>query len=228
MTAEPEAKVNSHRNASTSKPRKLRVLRNHEPLALDRRWLLGCGALALLAGGGLVRWQILRDGDERERPQRVPLRPPGALSDEAQFQQSCVRCGLCGLVCENGCIRYLDEEESLHGSLTPYLDVRRRACTLCMRCTNICPSGALNPIEDEEKSIQRQVKIGRAVVDPEHCLSYLGRLCGFCHDACPIPQVAIALTPPALPVVLDGCVGCGQCVELCPQTPRAIDVERLT
>lgn len=131
-------------------------------------------------------------------------------------------------MCENGCIRFFGADETEHGALTPYLDVRRRSCTLCMRCTQICPSGALTAIEDERDAILAGVAMGVAIVDPEHCISYLGRLCGYCHDACPFPGKAIRLAPPALPVVLDDCVGCGRCVELCPQRPTAIRIERTT
>ena len=68
--------------------------------------------------------------------------------------------------------------------------------------------------------------MGVAVVDPDLCLSYLGRVCGYCRDACPLPGKAIRLIPPATPVVLpQGCTGCGRCVEYCPQSPTAITVE---
>lgn len=111
--------------------------------------------------------------------------------------------------------------------MTPYLDVRRRACTLCMRCTQICPSGALRDVKDSLDVIAEQVHMGVAEVDPDRCLSYLGRVCGVCHDACPLSGRAIRLTPPARPVVIEaGCVGCGRCVEECPQTPLAISVRR--
>ena len=139
---------------------------------------------------------------------------------------ACVVC-LCGTVCENGCIKFFGLEENEHGIFTPYLDVRRRSCTLCMRCTNICPTGALTPVPEEAQAISVNVRMGVAVVDPDRCLSYLGRVCGYCHDACPYPGTAIRLVPPAKPVVIeDGCVGCGRCVELCPQSPTAIDVFR--
>ena len=96
-----------------------------------------------------------------------------------------------------------------------------------MRCTNICPTGALRPVADSLETIAGAVDMGTAVVDPDRCLSYLGRICGYCHDACPLPNTAIRLTPPGKPVVLeDGCVGCGRCVEMCPQVPTAIDVLR--
>lgn len=179
---------------------------------------------SLAAGRGLVD-----DGARAAETGRPPIRPPNAYPSEARFRDACIRCGLCGIVCENGCIRFFGLAEDEHGMLTPYLDLRRRSCTLCMRCTNVCPTGALRPVADDLEAIAEQVDMGTAVVDPDRCLSYLGRICGYCHDACPLPGTAIRLTPPGKPVVLDdGCVGCGRCVEMCPQVPTAIDVLRGT
>lgn len=166
----------------------------------------------------------------RERTARAEVialvRPPTASHDDARFQKLCTRCGLCGTVCENGCIRYFGLDQNTHGAGTPYLDVRRRSCTLCMRCTQICPTGALTPVADDMDSIKATVDMGKARVERDLCISYQGRLCGYCHDACPIPKDAIRLMPPALPVILDGCVGCGRCVEQCPQTPGALSIVR--
>ena len=192
------------------------------PPPWSRRTFLTAGT-AMVCAGGVWGGRLLRhDGAES---QGKPVRPPTALADETAFQQACIRCGLCGTVCQNGCIRYFDVGEAEQGALTPYIDVRRRSCTLCMRCTQICPTGALVPVADDKKTISETVVMGLAVVDPDRCLSYLGRVCGYCHDACPIPNVAIRLISPARPVVIEaGCVGCGRCVEFCPQVPTAIDV----
>ena len=248
-----------------------RKRRRRAPLSLrqvpSRRRFLGQG-LALLGASlaaGLSRPGLSRpgrgfiggDGARAAETERPPIRPPTANPIEARFRDACIRCGLCGIVCENGCIRFFGAGEVEHGALTPYLDLRRRSCTLCMRCTHICPTGALSPVcrdpvgrdpvgrdpvgrdpvcrdpvcrdpaEADLETIASRVDMGTAVVDPDRCLSYLGRICGYCHDACPLPGTAIRLTPPGKPVVLaDGCVGCGRCVEMCPQVPTAIDVLR--
>jgi len=205
--------------------RKLKVL-PRRPVASRRRFVvLG---VTFLAAGAALSGRLLRAGARvLELPDRKPIRPPTAALDDGRFQSACIRCGLCGTVCENGCIRTFGVDEDRWGALTPYLDIRRRSCTLCMRCTNICPTGALTPVEDRLEVIVEQVDMGTAVVDPDRCLSYLGRVCGYCYDACPLPGDAIVLTPPASPVVIaDACVGCGRCVELCPQSPTAIDVFR--
>ena len=197
------------------------------PVASRRRFLLqGVGCLT---GGLVLARHLVRSSAPALAWGRSPVRPPTASPDDAQFRASCIRCGLCGIVCENGCIQYLGFDAGQWGAFTPYLDVRQRSCTLCMRCTQVCPTGALSPVADDLNTIARSVKMGTAQVDPDRCLSYLGRVCGYCHDACPLPQQAIRLTPPAKPVVIpDGCVGCGRCVEFCPQTPTAIDVRQIS
>jgi ferredoxin-type protein NapG len=200
--------------------------RRRQPVTSRRRFLLQ--GVGLLAGGLLLAGRLIRASSGLPPTNRLPLRPPSAAANDAHFRASCIRCGLCGTVCENGCIRFFGLEEGKWGVFTPYIDARQRACTLCMSCTQICPSGALSPLARDLKTIAASVHMGTAVVDPDRCLSYLGRICGYCHDACPLPQKAIRLTPPAKPVVLaDGCVGCGRCVEFCPQTPTAIDVRRV-
>lgn len=193
---------------------------------VSRRRFLTTGT-AMLAAGAVLMTRRGRSSPWSSENEEAPIRPPSADLDDARFRTACIGCGMCGTVCENGCIRYFGVDENRWGALTPYLDVRRRSCTLCMRCTQICPTGALNTIEDDKQEIVANVRMGLAVVDPDRCLSYLGRICGYCHDACPLPGVAIKLKPPARPeIMVDGCVGCGRCVELCPQRPTAIDLVR--
>ena len=200
-----------------------RRIQRRRSVASRRRFLLQ--GLGLLAGGLMLARRLVRAGTAAPASARPPLRPPTASPIDAQFRASCIRCGLCGAVCENGCIQYFGLDEGQWGVFTPYIDARQRSCSLCMRCTQVCPTGALTPVARDLDVIAESVKMGVAVVDPDRCLSYLGRVCGYCHDACPLPQTAIRLQPPAKPVVIaDGCVGCGRCVEFCPQTPTAIDV----
>lgn len=195
-------------------------------VGLSRRRALGLG-LSLLASGAGLAFGLIREHSAHARPINL-VRPPTASHDDEEFQRKCTRCGLCGTVCENGCIRFAGMDESTIGAGTPYLDVRRRSCTLCMRCTQICPTGALAPVAAELPEIVERVDMGKAQVERDLCISYQGRLCGYCHDACPLPGIAIKLIPPALPVILPDCVGCGRCVELCPQTPGALSIVRDT
>jgi len=82
--------------------------------------------------------------------------------------------------------------------------------------------------------------MGRASIDTSICYSHLflehdvlpenagqkiGALCNTCYNVCPLADKAIMLKDNLFPVVLDGCVGCGICVERCPTRPRrAINV----
>ncbi|MCP4504186.1 MAG: 4Fe-4S dicluster domain-containing protein [Deltaproteobacteria bacterium] len=199
----------------------------HKPVQADKRRLLLQGVIFAISGFTFAMWRMFA---AKLKPRvklakgELPIRPPGAVQDEASFQAACIHCGMCGMVCESGCIRFFGANDTEYGPITPYLDVRRRSCVLCMRCTDVCPTGALTPIVKKLEVIRAEVHMGKAEVDAELCISYLGRVCGYCHDACPIPQSALRLLPPASPKVLDGCIGCGRCVEFCPQTPTAIQV----
>ena len=179
------------------RPRRLRA-------PTSRRAFLAGGVGLCAAGGALAALGAATSsesawGIEHDSP---PVRPPTAHADDTRFIAACVRCGLCGTVCENGCIRFFGLDAQGHGALTPYLDVRRRSCTLCMRCTNICPTDALSAVPENLLAASEQVAMGVAVVDRDRCLSFLGRICGYCHDACPLPRKAIRLRPPARPEVL--------------------------
>jgi ferredoxin len=227
----PEKAEDGHTRKTDDKlelKRKAALRRLRKPHVPSRRKFLFQG-LAFLIGAIFLGWRRLVDRAKTVfiPAGTLPIRPPGALANEKDFLAACIHCGLCGTVCENGCIRFFGLGEKEHGPITPYLDVRLRSCTLCMRCNQICPSGALLPIDEDLQVLKKEVKMGIAEVDPELCISYLGRVCGYCHDACPLPNESIKLIPPATPkVIADGCVGCGRCVEFCPQTPTAIAVVR--
>ncbi len=204
--------------------RKLRKLRRPTRVSSRRRFLAQGLALGAIGATTSV-WRLASVSARAAERVYKPVRPPTASLEDQRFRAACIRCGLCGTVCENGCIQFFGLDEATHGAATPFIDVRRRSCTLCMRCTQICPTDALRPVEDRLDVIVEEVNMGTAVVDPDRCLSYLGRVCGYCFDACPLPARAIRLVPPGRPVVIeDGCVGCGRCVELCPQNPTAIDI----
>jgi ferredoxin-type protein NapG len=160
------------------------------------------------------------------------LRPPGAV-EEKRFMTLCIRCNRCMEVCPYGSIKRSGLGRFIG---TPHVFPETKACYLCMACCRLCPTGALDPqLRDPEK-----VTMGKARIDPSLCYSHLfleydvlpdttgkkiGALCNTCYNVCPLPDKAIMLEKNLFPRVLDGCVGCGICVERCPTRPaRAINV----
>jgi ferredoxin-type protein NapG len=160
------------------------------------------------------------------------LRPPGAV-DEKTFMALCIRCNRCLEVCPYGSIGRAGLSPTIG---TPYVLPESKACYLCMACCRLCPTGALDPhLRNPEK-----VNMGKASIDTSICYSHLflgydvlpedsgtkiGALCNTCYNVCPLPDKAIMLKDNLFPVLLDGCVGCGICVERCPTRPRrAINV----
>ncbi|MCO4781139.1 MAG: 4Fe-4S dicluster domain-containing protein [Candidatus Cloacimonetes bacterium] len=163
---------------------------------------------------------------KHQTPKFSFLRPPGTESED-EFLSKCIRCRACANVCESGCIEFFSMNEGLLYAGTPYLDVRKKSCNLCMNCTQVCPTDALKTILRNKDAIKKEVKMGDARVIRSHCLSENGRVCGVCHDACPLKGEAIKLKPIAKPIIdNEVCIGCGRCEERCPQFPSAIIVER--
>ncbi|MCP4806109.1 MAG: 4Fe-4S dicluster domain-containing protein [Proteobacteria bacterium] len=163
---------------------------------------------------------VLAGCDAAAEPRRTLL-PPTAGDD---FLAECIRCRRCGEVCTAGCIEFHPPWSTPELAGTPYIEPRLAGCNTCTMCTQVCPTGALTPIDVEDRL--EEISMGVAYVDPGLCLSFLGRVCGVCHDACPFPSEAIALGVRAQPEVLEACVGCGRCEERCPQIPAAIRVFR--
>ncbi len=151
------------------------------------------------------------------------LRPPGARA-EGDFESTCIRCGQCGEVCPNRCIQFFELENGMSSYGTPYIIPRDQACILCMKCGEVCPTDAIEPVERLMEPILEQVKMGKAVVDENLCLSFQGKTCGVCYRACPLQDVAIRTGLLEQPHVLDGCVGCGLCERSCIQLPQAIRI----
>ncbi len=139
-------------------------------------------------------------------------RPPGALKDAAAFSSACIGCGLCGEVCPPKCIRFSSREggEKLN---TPYIDPAQKACTLCGKCMEVCPTNALTVTD------RHDVDMGIAQIDRSACYPWVDKgVCGACVVVCPLGESAIGFEFANIyrPIVREGCVGCGLCVEVCP------------
>lgn len=156
------------------------------------------------------------------------LRPPGAMP-EAEFLDTCFRCGSCAEACPADAISLLhSDDERLKG--TPFVDPDKQACVICdeLACMKVCPSGALKLVD------RLEIRMGLAVVDHDLCVRTSGEDCRICIERCPIADVAIRLDDSGRVQVIDpastglGCTGCGVCQQHCPTRPvRAIRISPL-
>jgi len=145
---------------------------------------------------------------------------PGALSDADDFARACIGCGLCGEVCPPRCIRFHARDGGAHAN-TPYINPEIKGCILCGLCMEVCPTDALSvtPIP--------KIDMGTAQIDRAACYPWVDQgVCGACVSICPLGEQAIhfELWNQYRPSVLAGCVGCGLCVEVCPEPSLPIRV----
>ncbi len=148
----------------------------------------------------------------RATAKRNYLRPPGALEDDAAFTAACIGCGLCGEVCPPRCIKFHTRDGSAMVN-TPYIDAAEKACILCDKCMEVCPTDALTVIP------RGDINMGLAEIDQTACYPWVDQgICGACVSICPLGEKAIGfkMWNQYQPLIRDGCVGCGLCVEVCP------------
>ena len=180
----------------------------------------------LTMGAGIISFgllpffmgRLLRPTIKANESNRIPL--PGALKLQEDFERSCIGCGLCGEVCPPRCIQFHKHEGGLIAD-TPYIDPVQKSCILCGLCMEVCPTDALTvtPI--------REVNMGIAQIDRVACYPWVDAgICGACVSICPLGDSAIDFEFGNFyrPVVKDGCVGCGQCVEVCPEPSLPINI----
>lgn len=181
---------------------------------------MAAAAAALAAGAlpyGLMR--MLAPGFAP--PERNYLRPPGALKPDADFISACIGCGLCGEICPPSCILF-HQRDGGDAVNIPYIDPVNKACILCDKCMEACPTEALTLIAHTE------IDMGLAEIDQTACYPWVDRgICGACVGICPMGEEAIGfeLWNQYRPVIRDGCVGCGVCVEVCPHPSKPIWVK---
>ena len=186
---------------------------------MERRGFVkrGIAGMAVVAAGAAPFTLMSLMAPDAPRPERNYLRPPGALKDEAAFAAACIGCGLCGEVCPPECIAFHTRDDG--GSNIPYVDPFLKACILCAKCMTACPTEALT-----ETPI-REIDMGIARIDRTACYPWVDRgVCGACATICPLGDRAIAFDFANVyrPVVENGCVGCGICVEVCPHPSKPI------
>lgn len=152
------------------------------------------------------------------------IRPPGALLDDTAFVDACIGCGICGEICPPKCIKFDKNSGGSSGKEAnlPYIEPSKKGCTLCMKCVDACPTEALTTIKRED------VKMGLAQIDRAACYPWVDRgVCGACVAICPLGRKAIVFEFADMyrPIVVEeGCVGCGLCVEVCPQPSLPIKI----
>ncbi len=203
---------------------------NKAPVDMSRRLLVGAGLT-----GVFLPFVFKIDAAGRNKSARV-LRPPGALAEE-DFLKTCVRCGECMKVCIRNALQPVYLEHGLDGMFTPRLVPRLGYCEFnCTLCGQVCPTGALKRLDLPEK---HAFVIGRAVFDKNRCLPYASATpCIVCEEHCPTGDKAIQFEVVSVPgpdgrpvelkrpyVMVDRCIGCGICENVCPVTgPAAVRV----
>ena len=195
---------------------------------MDRRQFVVQTAQGAAAAGGVgLGWLTLL---VQQAHAAAPMRPPGAL-DGDDFSGRCIKCGQGVQACPYHSIRLVKTGGPGLAGL-PTITPRDGPCYMCEQlwCVKACPTGALAPtLTDVSKA-----RMGLAVIDTEHCLSWLGLRCEVCFRACPLKGQAITLTVQQrqiskhamfVPVVhSDACTGCGLCEKQCPTEVAAIRV----
>ncbi len=144
------------------------------------------------------------------------IRPPGALP-EADFLQTCIRCGECMKSCITNTLQPCFWESGLTGLWTPKMDLRFAPCEQnCNVCGKVCPTQAIRSLSLEEKT---NAKVGTAVLRKEMCLVWAeDKVCLICDEICPYNAIVFRTVEGYRRpfVIASRCNGCGFCEQRCP------------
>ncbi len=188
-----------------------------------RRFLRDASFVSGVAAAASLPYGVIRlMAPEAETPTLFSqhLRPPGASENDAEFVEACIGCGLCGEICPPRCILF-SKRDGGSAVNTPYINPEQRACTLCGKCMDACPTNAL------VKTPLHEIDMGIAQIDRSACYPWVDKgVCGACVAICPLGGKAIAYDFANMyrPVVQKECVGCGLCVEICPEPSLPIKI----
>lgn len=155
-----------------------------------------------------------------------PVAPPGAQSLK-NLQAKCTACHLCVSKCPSHALQPAVLEYGLQGIMQPVMRYDKGYCLYdCTLCGEVCPTGAILPLALEQK---RMTQLGHAVFHRGRCVvARDGVECGNCAEHCPADAIKMqrgvdGRMYPQIEKAL--CIGCGACENLCPATPKAIEVK---
>jgi len=194
-------------------------------MARNRFSIHGQGDRRRFFNDAVGEWtERLMDRAERKVVRENYLRPPGALP-EVGFLAACTRCGDCVKACPPSAIKEVPTNGGLAAG-TPYIDPLRQACAVCadIPCAAACPTEALTVPPDGWS----HYRLGLLEFVPENCLTYKGMPCTVCLGACPVGEAALTGDEAGHPVLrVEGCVGCGMCLQSCVSTPKSFTLTPL-
>ena len=205
---------------------------------MDRRNFIILGSAAAAVGYGIGKFLPKSSGD------KFYLRPPGAVDDFDDLcvkcgqcvqvcpyhsislldikdgysngsayidakKRGCYLCDLfpCVLACPSGA---LDHATKVVGDVKMGVAVLSDTATcLSVKRENLSETSVKYMLErkaynDREEAVKDKVK------------DKIGQICDLCVSICPVGDSAISMSETNLPLIKNGCVGCGVCAEVCP------------